>query len=636
MILSCQNIYKTFPGNEVLKDISFHIEEHEKTALTGVNGSGKSTLLKIITGELSADQGNIIIPKGTTMGYLAQQQEADDDLTIYQALRESKKELFLIEEKLRRMEADMNSLQGDALEALMHSYTILMHEFELKNGYAAESEIMGVFKGLGFKDEDMNRPMNTLSGGQKTRVSLGRLLLTSPDILLLDEPTNHLDIDSISWLETYLMTYRGAVLVVSHDRFFLDRIVTKVVEIENGTCMMFPGNYTAYSQKKSMIRKAQYKAYLKQQAEIQHQEAVITKLKSFNREKSIKRAESREKSLAKMDLLDKPTELNADMSLQLVPRFESGKDVLEIEDLSKSFGSLHLFSHQNIHISRGERIAIIGKNGTGKTTLLKMINQLESIDEGHIQFGSKVQIGYFDQEHQQLHMEKTIFEEISDEYPTLTNTEIRNVLAAFLFTGEQVFSKIGTLSGGEQGRVSLAKLMLSEANFLLLDEPTNHLDINSKEILEDALNQYTGTILYVSHDRYFINKTATRILDLVNENFVNYIGDYDYYLEKREELTAIYSPEAENASAEAPRSEAKNDWLSQKEKQAAQRKKENELKKVEKRIAELEERNQAIDDEFALPETGTNLPRCQELSREQAKLVAELEELYERWEELAE
>ncbi|HAJ74621.1 MAG TPA: ABC transporter, partial [Lachnospiraceae bacterium] len=524
MILSCQNIYKSFPGNEVLKDVSFHIEENEKAALTGVNGSGKTTMFKIITGEISADSGNVIIPRGKTIGYLAQHQDTDGDMSIYQALRESKKELFTMEEKLRTMESNMKSLSGEELETLMHSYTILMHDYELKNGYAAESEIMGVFKGLGFLQEDMERKVNTLSGGQKTRVSLGRLLLTQPDILLLDEPTNHLDIESISWLESFLASYRGTVLVVSHDRFFLDRIVTKVIEIENGTSMMFPGNYAVYSRKKAMIRNAQYKAYMNQQAEIRHQEAVITKLKSFNREKSIKRAESREKALSKMEVIDKPAELNADMNLKLTPRFESGKDVLEIKGLSKSFGPLTLFSDQDIHIGRGERVAIIGKNGTGKTTLLKMITEQEALDSGTITFGAKVKTGYFDQEHQMLHMDKTVFEEISDEYPALTNTEIRNVLAAFLFTGDQVFSKIGTLSGGEQGRVSLAKLMLSEANFLLLDEPTNHLDINSKEILEDALNNYTGTILYVSHDRYFINKTATRILDLVNQKFVNYIG----------------------------------------------------------------------------------------------------------------
>lgn len=636
MILSCQNIYKSFPGNEVLKDVSFHIEENEKAALTGVNGSGKTTMFKIITGEISADSGNVIIPRGKTIGYLAQHQDTDGDMSIYQALRESKKELFTMEEKLRTMESNMKSLSGEELETLMHSYTILMHDYELKNGYAAESEIMGVFKGLGFLQEDMERKVNTLSGGQKTRVSLGRLLLTQPDILLLDEPTNHLDIESISWLESFLAAYRGTVLVVSHDRFFLDRIVTKVIEIENGTSMMFPGNYTVYSRKKAMIRNAQYKAYMNQQAEIRHQEAVITKLKSFNREKSIKRAESREKALSKMEVIDKPAELNADMNLKLTPRFESGKDVLEIKGLSKSFGPLTLFSDQDIHIGRGERVAIIGKNGTGKTTLLKMITEQEALDSGTITFGAKVKTGYFDQEHQMLHMDKTVFEEISDEYPALTNTEIRNVLAAFLFTGDQVFSKIGTLSGGEQGRVSLAKLMLSEANFLLLDEPTNHLDINSKEILEDALNNYTGTILYVSHDRYFINKTATRILDLVNQKFVNYIGNYDYYLEKRDELTAVYAPEEKELLSSSAPTEAKNAWIFQKEQQAARRKKENDLKKVEERIAVLEERNREIDEEFALPETGTDLPRCQELSREQAEVVEELETLYEQWESLAE
>ena len=543
MILACQNIEKSFDGVTLLADASFHIEEREKAALVGINGAGKSTLFKIIVGELPPDSGQVILAKGKTMGYLAQHQELTSDLSIYDALLQVKQHILDMEVRMRQLEKEMKYTQGEELNKIMEAYSRLTHEFELENGYAYKSELTGVLKGLGFAEEDFGKMISTLSGGQKTRVALGRLLLSKPDIILLDEPTNHLDMDSIAWLETYLLNYPGAVFIVSHDRYFLDKVATKIVEIDNTKVTSFTGNYSAYSEKKAMLRRAAYQAYLNQQQEIKHQEAVIAKLKSFNREKSIRRAESREKMLDKIEVLEKPVEVDDSMRITLKPRVISGNDVLTVEHLTKSFPSLPLFEDLNFQIKRGERVAIIGSNGTGKTTILKILNQVIPADNGSFSLGSKVHIGYYDQEHHVLHMEKTIFEEISDDYPKLTNTEIRNLLAAFLFTGDDVFKPISALSGGERGRVSLAKLMLSQANFLILDEPTNHLDITSKEILEEALNNYEGTVLYVSHDRYFINKTATRILDLTNHKLVNYIGNYDYYLEKKEELTDIYAPE---------------------------------------------------------------------------------------------
>lgn len=635
MILSCQNLCKAFGDKVILNDASFHIEEREKAALIGSNGAGKTTLLRIIMQELSADSGSVVISRDKNIGYLAQYQDVHGSRTIYEELLTTKQHILDMEKRLRTIEQDMKHAKGDVLENLMNTYTRLTHEFELENGYAYKSELTGVLKGLGFAEEDFSREIETLSGGQKTRVALGKLLLSKPDILLLDEPTNHLDMESISWLETYLMNYPGAVFIVSHDRYFLDKVVTKIVEIEVGQVRVYEGNYSAYAVKKAQLRDAQYKAFLNQQREIKHQEAVIAKLRSFNREKSIRRAESREKMLDKMQRLEKPAEIHDQMRLVLEPRYVSGNDVLRVEDLSKSFPGQTLFTGISFEIKRGERVALIGNNGTGKTTLLKILNGLLPADTGKFTLGSKVQIGYYDQEHHVLHGEKTIFQEISDTYPTLTETEIRNMLAAFLFTGDEVFNQISALSGGERGRVSLAKLMLSEANFLILDEPTNHLDITSKEILEEALNSYTGTVLYVSHDRYFINQTATRIMDLTNQAIVNYIGDYDYYLEKKDELTEKYAPAQKQAKVfEAP-SESKLTWQQQKEEQALKRKRENDLKKVEARIEELEIRDKEIDDTLILPEVCTDVARCTQLSREKEALQKELEELYEKWEELA-
>ena len=640
MILSCSNITKSFGDKHILKQVSFHLEDHEKAAIVGINGAGKTTLLKIMIGEMAADEGVVALSKGTTIGYLAQHQDLDSENTIYEALLEVKRPVIEMEERIRSLELKMHSASGDALEAMLAEYSRLNHAFELADGYAYKSEVTGVLKGLGFSEDEFTKPINTLSGGQKTRVSLGKLLLTKPDVLLLDEPTNHLDMESIAWLETYLKSYAGSVIIVAHDRYFLDRVVTKIVELDNGIGTMFSGNYSAYSDKKAMLRDAKIRAYLNQQQEIRHQEAVITKLKS------IRRAESREKMLDKIERVEKPVDIDDSMDIRLEPDVISGNDVLTVRELSKSFDAQPLFSHVDFDIRRGERVAIIGNNGTGKTTLLKIINGLLEADSGEIRLGSKVHIGYYDQEHQVLHMDKTLFEEIQDTYPDMNNTQIRNTLASFLFTGDDVFKLIRDLSGGERGRVSLAKLMLSDANFLLLDEPTNHLDITSKEILESALCRYTGTVLYVSHDRYFINRTATRILDLTSQSLINYIGNYDYYLEKKDDVEAAFA--ARNAAGQTPAgtpdrdfgsssaSGIKLDWKAQKEEQARIRKRQNALKKTEDSIHALETRDSEIDGLLSQEEVYTDVDRLMELNREKEEIARQLEELYGRWEELAE
>lgn len=655
MILSVNNINKAFHEVPVLQNVSFHIEDYDKAAIVGINGAGKTTLLRIIMGELAADEGIVTISKDKTVGYLSQHEAVSGENTIYEELLMVKQDILDMEQKMHTIELQMKTASGDHLEQLMNTYAALTHAYEAANGYAYQSELTGVLKGLGFMESEFNKSVSTLSGGQKTRVALGKLLLLKPDLIILDEPTNHLDLSSITWLETYLLNYKGAVIIVSHDRYFLDRIANKVIEIDNTKATVFHGNYTDYAAGKEILRTAAYHAYMKQQQEIKHQEAVIEKLRSFNREKSIKRAESREKMLDKMEVLDKPVEVRSDMHLKLEPKYQSGNDVLSVEALSKAFGTLTLFTDLSFEIKKGEHVAIIGDNGTGKTTILKIINELLPPDHGTIRLGTNVAIGYYDQEHHVLHPEKTLFDEISDDYPTLTNTEIRNTLAAFLFTGEDVFKTVKSLSGGERGRISLAKLMLSEANFLILDEPTNHLDIMSKEILEDAINAYTGTVLYVSHDRYFINRTASRILDLNRCVLTNYLGNYDYYLEKKEEQLARIDAEsgtgkaapntpfvkapADGTAARNPAENAvsstKSDWKAQKELLAAKRKRENDLKKCEERIETLENRNEEIETLMCAPDVCTNVAKLQELSREKEENEKELAELYVQWEALA-
>lgn len=657
MILACQNISKAFGVEQILKDISFHIEEKEKIAIVGINGSGKTTLLKIIMGEETADSGQVVLSKDTTVGYLSQHQDISFDNTVYAEMLETKKHILEMETKIRQLELDMKHAEGEKLENILETYNRLSSKYDRENGYAYESEITGVLKGLGFDKSDYDRHINTLSGGQKMRIALGRLLLTKPDIIILDEPTNHLDMNSIAWLESFLASYTGSVIIVSHDRYFIDKIATKVIEIDNTKGIIYHGNYTYYAGKRAEIRASQMKAYLNQQAEIKHQEDVITKLKQFNREKSIKRAESREKMLDKIERLEKPTEVASDMRLSLTPSVESGNDVLAITGLTKSFGTNNLFTGLDMEVKRGEHVALIGGNGTGKTTILKIINRLESKDDGNIALGSRVKIGYYDQEHQVLSLHKTIFEEISDAYPDLNNTKIRNVLAAFLFTGDDVFKKIGDLSGGERGRVSLAKLMLSPANFLILDEPTNHLDIQSKEILEEAIRNYTGTVLFVSHDRYFINRVSTRIVELKDKKLFSFIGDYDYYESHKENVYGVADNKANpftsvsgnnnntvnnndmsssdgSSGININSTSSKEDYLKNKEEQARLRKRTNDLKKTEARIAEIEALIEKLDEEINDPENATNSYKLGELAAKHEELDTELMELYEKFYEL--
>ena len=632
MILSCNNISKSFGTDVIIKSCSFNIEDHEKAAIVGINGAGKSTLLKIITGIEPADTGLVTLAKDKTLGYLSQQQNLNSDNTIYDELLSVKHYILDMEAQLRRIENQMKSADDEALETLMKKYSDLNHEFELNNGYAYKSEITGVLKGLGFAEEDFTLNVNTLSGGQKTRVALGRLLLSKPDIILLDEPTNHLDMESISWLENYLLNYSGAVLIVAHDRYFLDKIVSKIIELDNGNATVFSGNYTDYASKKAILRNMQLKEYLNQQREIKHQEEVITKLKQFNREKSIKRAESREKMLNKMEFVDKPEILNDKMDIKLEPNVISGNDVLTVDNLTKGFDGTVLFDNICFQIKRGERVALIGSNGTGKTTILKLINGIIPADSGSIYLGAKVNIGYYDQEHHVLDPDKTIFDEIRDAYPDLNNTQIRNTLAAFLFTNEDVFKYIKDLSCGERGRVSLAKLMLSNANFLILAEPTNHLDITSKEILENALNSYTGTVLFVSHDRYFINSTATRIIELANKTVVNYIGNYDYYLEKKDILGA--KPITNNTSKSSSSAISKLNWQEEKVKQAQQKKIKNEIKRTEERMALIEAEIEELDNMYADPAISSDTAKLMEIHTRKEALSKELDELYDKWGEL--
>lgn len=638
MLLACQNISKAFGTKEILRDVNFHVNEKEKIAIVGINGSGKTTLLKIIMGEETADNGQIILAKDTAIGYLSQHQDISFDNTIYGEMLAAKQYIVELEANIRRLEHDMKHAEGEELEKILETYNRLSSKYDRDNGYSYESEITGVLKGLGFGPDDYDRHINTLSGGQKMRIALGRLLLTRPDIIILDEPTNHLDMPSISWLESFLSSYPGSVIIVSHDRYFIDRIATSIIEIDNKKATVYHGNYTYYAEKRAEIRANMMKAYLNQQQEIKHQEAVITKLKQFNREKSIKRAESREKMLDKVEVLDKPTEIASEMRLSLEPSVESGNDVLTVTHLSKSFGNNCLFDNLDFDIKRGEKVALIGGNGTGKTTILKMINHIVTKDNGTIALGSRVHIGYYDQEHQVLSLHKTIFEEISDAYPDLTNTKIRNVLAAFLFTGDDVFKKIEDLSGGERGRVSLAKLMLSPANFLVLDEPTNHLDIQSKGILEDAIRNYTGTVLVVSHDRYFINRIATRILELKDQQLYSFIGNYNYYEAHKELIYEATVPkQAFNSSmvaASTPVASSKDDYKKQKEEQARLRKKENDIKKAEQKIEQTEAEITKIDEEFLNPDFATNSAKLSELSKKREELESTLSALYETWETL--
>lgn len=638
MILSLSNVSKSYGTDVILEKISFNIEEKEKAAIVGVNGAGKTTLFKIITGEISSDSGDIYFKKDSSFGYLKQNAIPNSEGTIYNEMLAVFSPLIKAEEDLRQMEHEMSHMSGTELKEHMKKYSDLQYKFELMDGYSYKSRIKGVLKGLGFTEDDFDRPVKSLSGGQKTRVYLGSLLLSKPDLLLLDEPTNHLDIESIAWLEDFLRSYTGAVLIISHDRYFLDKIVTKTIEIENKKSHIYEGNYSFYAKNKEINRQIEQHHFVQQQKEIKHQEDVIAKLRSFNREKSIKRAESRQKQLEKMEVVNRPENLPDKMRLKLTPKITSGNDVLHAEGLSKSFDNKTLFSNLDIDIKRGEKTAIVGPNGIGKSTLLKILLGKAEKTTGEIKWGTNVHVGYYDQEQHNFNENNTIFQEISDTYPEMTNGEIRNVLAAFVFEGDDVFKLISSLSGGEKGRISLAKIMLSKANCLILDEPTNHLDIFSKEILENAINNYEGTVLYVSHDRYFINKTATKIIELSKGGVKEYLGNYDYYIEKkntakREEMLfgeKTHQPEKQEIS------ETKLSYQEQKEQQAKERKLKNQIKKLETEIEETEVKIQALEEELMKPEIATDADKARDLFNQKTDLETHLNELYDKWESIQE
>lgn len=637
MILACKDISKSYGTDIVLEKISFNLEEKEKAAIVGVNGAGKTTLFKIITDKISYDDGQIYIPKGTTVGYLEQNIDIRSEKTIYEEMLSVFDSVFSLEHRLREMEAKMSSLSDEEYSSFMEQYARLQQEFEELDGYSCKSRINGVLKGLGFTEEEYSQQVFTLSGGQKTRVFLGKLLLMRPDLLLLDEPTNHLDIESIQWLEDFLKGYTGSVLIISHDRYFLDRTVTKIIDIENKKSTVYNGNYSFFINQKEAVRASLLKQYADQQKEIKHQEEVIKTLRQFNREKSIKRAESREKALEKMDKIERPENLPEKMHFRLSPRIQSGNDVLSVENISMAFGDNELFSNVSFEIKRGQKAALIGPNGIGKSTLFKIILGELSPVSGKATLGVNVFPGYYDQEHHELDDRNTIFDEIHNAYPNMTNGEIRNVLAAFVFTGDDVFKTIGSLSGGEKGRVSLAKIMLSKSNFLILDEPTNHLDMYSKEILEDAINSYEGTVLYISHDRYFIDKTAEITFDLSKTGITKYLGNYTYCMEKKDEKERIAKLEAAEKPAtkkEQVISDSKADWLLQKEEQAKARKKANEIKKVETEIEKAENRIKELDELMFDPEISADSLKLSELYEEKSSLEEKLEELYEKWEEI--
>ena len=639
LVLSTANISKSFAGETLIEDADILINEGEKAALVGINGSGKTTFLKIVAGEMSHDSGIVTFAKNTSFAYLKQINNIDTDLTIEEELTTVIKPILDMEERFLKLQEEISKANEKELDALYAEYDRLQHALELNDAYMAKSKLTGILKGLGFIEEEFSRKVSTLSGGQKTRVYLAKILLTEPDIILLDEPTNHLDLSSIEWLESYLNNYKKAVLIVSHDRYFLDKIVTKVIDIDNKKVETYNGNYTEFIKKKKELKESAMRAYLNREAQIKRQEEVIEKLKSFNREKSVKRAESRQKALDRIERIDKPTEERSDMDLFFSQSIESGKDVLHIEGLSKSFDHRKLFENVNIDVKRGEHIAILGDNGTGKTTLLKILNNLTEPDSGYIRFGTNVSIAYYDQEHQVLDRNKTIFDEIHDEHPDMNNTEVRNVLASFLFTGDEVFKPISSLSGGERGRVSLAKIMLSTANLIILDEPTNHLDITSKEILENAIREFKGTVIYVSHDRYFINQTATRILYLKDNKFYNYIGNYDYYLEKKSDVESsfIYATEEDDTvkSDDNSESDTKLNWKSAKEDRAKLKKRQNAIKRCEDKISILEKDLSDIEEEFLKEENQSDAVKLHALQLKKEEIEPELEELYSLWEELS-
>ena len=626
MILSTSGIKKSFITHEVLKNVTFHMEAREKLALIGVNGAGKSTLFHILRGEMEPDEGQIFIQKNLRIGYLPQTADYQSDNRI-------EDELLTVFKPLQEMEAEMRSLeqimQSGASPEQMDRYSKLLHDFEEQNGYGYHSMVRGVLNGLGFEEEEYQLPINYLSGGQKTRIMLGKLLLQAPDLLLLDEPTNHLDIESISWLESYLAAYKGAAIIISHDRYFLDKLCTKTMEIERGVATVYNGNYSYYIGEKEVRQKVAMREYEAQQTEIKRQEEIITKLRGYGMEKFIRRAQSREKILDKMELIDRPTELNASMNLHFTPSIQSAEIVLTAQEVSKQFDGRELFRGANFQIRRGERVALIGANGIGKTTLFKMIMGQLSPSYGDLHLGVKVYPGYYDQTQENLSPEKSILDEIYDSYPNLTIPQIRNILGSFLFRGDDVFKQIKTLSGGEKARVSLCKIMLGDANFLLLDEPTNHLDIISREILESNLVSYEGTLLFISHDRYFINQVATRIIELTPDEIIPYLGNYDFYLEHRRVVE-------QKKQEEQPASQNKEAYTQQKMASSELRKKKARRNKLEKEIEGAEEQIEMIKEKMLLPEYYSSAQKYSELEQQVEALEGSIMEMMEEWDVLSE
>ena len=637
VVLSCKDISKSYGIREVLKNVTFSINEGDKVGIIGGNGEGKSTLFKIITKELSQDSGEIFIDKNKTIGYLTQHVDLDLDNTIYEEMNLVFKDILDIESRLHNLEVKMTEPYDESNaayhEKIIKDYTTLQDLFSLKGGYTYKGEISRVLKGLGFLEEDFNKVINTLSGGQKTRVSLCKLLLKNPDIILLDEPTNHLDLEAIEWLEEYLKTYKGTVLVISHDRFFLDAVTNNTFEVINGHVDCYNVSYTKFIDLRKKNYEAKLKAYNLQQAEIKRQEAIIEKFRSFNREKSIRAAESREKALEKMEIIDAPDKEKEASKIKFEASIKSGHDVLHIENLSKSYGENTLFSNLNLDLKRGEKVALIGENGRGKTTLFKIIlNQIES-NSGKVLLGTNVNVGYYDQEQSNLNLDKTIIDEVWDEFPTLTTSKLRGYLASFLFTGDDVFKVINTLSGGEKCRINLLKLMLSKSNLLLLDEPTNHLDIMSREALEDAILTYDGTLIVISHDRYFLNKVINRILELNEDGIKEYLGNYNYYQEKK------INPNRFDVLEELANGKTKTQIKEEKKKKREQEKEEKakklKLKDIENTISNSEEKLLELQEKLCLEEVYSNPQESEKVSKEIKLLEEKIAALYEEWESLA-
>lgn len=617
MILACSSLKKSFQGIDLLKDITFKIEEHDKLAIIGVNGAGKTTLLKILCEEESYDSGDIFKSKESTIGYLSQHNTIDPQLTVYDALLNVFQPLIKKEERLRVLEQLMTTTQD--LDSIMKEYDQLSYEFERDGGYTYQSQIKGVLKGLGFEEETWNMTMSILSGGQKTRIALGRLLLLKPSLLLLDEPTNHLDVESIEWLEAYLKSYPHAIIMVSHDRYFIDQVTNQIIEIENGKSTLYKCSYQEYAIIKKHNREVDLKHYIDNQKEIKRMQESIDLLKSYNREKQVKRAESKEKALEKMEKVERPDALPQSMKIQFQPVVESGYDVLKVKDLAMAFDQ-PLFENIHFEVKKQERVALIGPNGIGKTTLFQILLGRLSQKSGKIKLGSKVMIGYYDQEHTSLSFNKTIFQEISDTYPQMNNTEIRSACASFQFKGDDAFKTIDVLSGGERGRVVLMKLLLSRCNLLVLDEPTNHLDIESKEVLEDALMSFQGTILFISHDRYFINKLSTKVVEMTAHGSHTYSGNYTTYLDHKNEVKV--------------EKEKNTSYLEQKKSQSETRKQQNQIKKIEKQISELELKISQYNESLHNEEILNDYQKYNETIKCIDDSQYQLEQLLETWEEL--